>query len=153
MKSTVEMAKLIDDSKTWDDLKMVLNEIGIGLQTFGMKYDELCEKYNLSTNKVQNALETTYSIKRAAFYAYRNGERNPSKVVVIKMGLAIGATVEEVNELLKLAKHKELYAKSKEDAVLIFAIRNKKVKNKEDLQTIDELLKSYKSKMRFYEIK
>ena len=66
------------------------------------------------------------------------------------MGVTIGATIEEINELLKLAKQKELYAKSKEDAVIIFAIKNKKMKEDKDLIELDRILASYKSKMKFY---
>ena len=41
------------------------------------------------------------------------------------MGVAMNLSVEELNELLKLANLKELYAKRKEDAIIIYGINNK----------------------------
>ena len=50
----------------------------------------------------------------------------------------MGISLEEMNELLKLAQHKELYAKNKEDAIIIFGL-----KNKLKIIEIEELLSDY----------
>ena len=64
-----------------------------------------------------------------------NGTRNPKKGNIIKIAVAMKLTLEEANELLKLAGQKELYAKNKEDAIVMFGLKN-------DLQItqIEELL-------------
>lgn len=148
MISTEEMNNELETAKTWDDVKKIIKDNPV--QTFGQKFEEICQKYKITSFIAQRKTETTFGIAKTSFYYYLDGRRNPSKEVVIKMGLAIGATVEEINELLKLSKHKELYPKSKEDAVIIFAIKNKKIDKFEDLKEMDKVLTSYKSKMKFY---
>lgn len=148
MISTEAMNNELETAKTWDDVKRIIKDNPV--PTFGQKFEELCQKYRISSSAAQLRSETTFGIGKTSFYYYLDGRRNPSKEVVIKMGLAIGATVEEINELLKLAKHKELYSKSKEDAVIIFAIKNGKIKEFKDLKEMDEVLAGYKSKMKFY---
>ena len=155
MISTKAMNNELEKAKTWDDVKKIIKNNP--MPTFGQKFEELRQKYKIESATAQKRLENTFGIGKTSFYYYLDGRRNPRKDVVIKMGLVIGATVEEINELLKLSKHKELYSKSKEDAVIIFAIKSKRIKNfedlkelDEDLKKLDEVLASYKSKMKFY---
>ena len=89
--------------------------------TFSVRIDQLCRQYGKTFSQVQ----VSSGITKSLFYAIVNGTRNPKKDHIIKMGLAIGLSLEEVNELLKLAKLKELYAKNKEDAIVIFGLRNR----------------------------
>ena len=91
--------------------------------TFYSRLDELCEKYNKKYAEIQIKTNITKSL----FYEIISPakKRTPKKYQIILIGLAMGATVEEVNELLKLAKLKELYAKNKADAIIIFGIENK----------------------------
>ena len=148
MKSTKEMNNEIEKAKNWDELIKIIKDNPV--PTFGQRFVEICDKYKISSATAQLRAETTFAIGKTSFYYYLDGRRKPKKEVVIKMGLAIGANVEEINELLKLAKHKELYSKSQEDAVIIFAIKNKKIKEFKDLQEMDAVLAGFKSKMKFY---
>jgi hypothetical protein len=67
-------------------------------------------------------------------------------VQFLRIAFALGLSLEELNELLKLAHLKELYAKNVEDAVIIFGM-------KEHLTPaeIDELLEQKKCTLRFQE--
>ena len=148
MVSTEVMNNELKTAKTWDDVKKIIKNNPV--PTFGQKFEEICQKHKISLPDAQKKVYREYAIGKTSFYYYFDGRRNPSKEVVIKLGVTIGATIEEINELLKLAKQKELYAKSKEDAVIIFAIKNKKMKEDKDLIELDRILASYKSKMKFY---
>lgn len=65
-----------------------------------------------------------------------NGKRkNPSRDVLISLCLAMGTTIEEVQQLLKFAGHAPLYVRRKRDVIIWFAF-NKKI----SARTVDHLL-------------
>lgn len=132
-KSTKMFENRIDAAKNVEDLKEILADLP--KETFRNRLTELCVKYDMSYSKLQ----TESGINKSSFYAFFEKEgskqaRKPQKHHIIKIGLALGATVEEINELLKLAKHKELYAKNRDDMIVIFGIKNNlKVEEIEEL--------------------
>lgn len=138
--STKEILNKIESANTWEELGDILK--GLEKVTFGDRLSQLCIKYQIKPSKLQ--LEV--AISKTMFYDVMNGTRKPSKETVIKIALVMKITEEELNELLKLAGHKELYPKKKEDAIIIFGLKNKK-----DIVEIDELLKEYGSKIRIKE--
>lgn len=117
--TTKEFENRIEKAQNPDDLKKILSELP--QTTFTVRLDRLCSQYGKTFSQVQVASGITKSL----FYAIANGTRNPKKVHIVRIGFALGMSLEEVNELLKLAKLKELYAKNKEDAILIFGLRNR----------------------------
>ena len=127
--STAEFANKIDSAQNIDELRQMLSELP--QTTFSDRIYELCDQRNLNFSQVQKEC----GITKSYFYDFTNGTRMPKKHHVIKIGIAMHLTVEEMNELLKLAQHKELYPKKKEDAIIIFGIKN----NLSAMQ-IDELL-------------
>jgi len=127
--STKEFENRIKKAQNTQELKEILADLP--QTTFPVRIDQPCRQYEKTFSQVQVASGITKSL----FYALVNGTRNPKKVHIIKMGLAIGLSLDEVNELLKLAKLKELYAKNKEDAIVIFGLRNGL-----ELSQIEELL-------------
>ncbi len=129
----------IDKAETWEDMQKVLKELP--KDTLRLRVEELCEKYNKSFSYICGFA----CIPESTFYATVNGTRTPKKELIIKTALVLGATIEELNELLKLAKLKELYAKNKEDAIIIYGM-----KKGLDPQEIDMLLKSQNAKIRFF---
>ena len=138
--STKEILNKIESANTWEELGDILR--GLEKITFGDRLSQLCVKYQIKPSKLQ--LEV--AVSKTMFYDVMNGTRKPSKETVIKIALVMKITEEELNELLKLAGHKELYSKKKEDAIIIFGLKNKK-----DIVEIDELLKEYGSKIRIKE--
>ena len=51
---------------------------------------------------------------------------NPSRRVVIDIALAINATLDETNSLLKAARYQELYTRDPAEALIIWGMLNKK---------------------------
>jgi hypothetical protein len=132
-KSTAEFENRIAHAKNIDELRSILTELP--KLDFRGKFTELTIKYDISFSKVQIAS----GIVKSTFYAFFSPDdgikRKPKKHHIIKMGLAMHVTLEELNELLKLAQHKELYAKNKDDAIIIYGL-----KNKLSVMQIEELL-------------
>ena len=137
--STDKYENKIDKAETWEDMQKVLKELP--KNTLRQRIEELCEKYNKSFSCICGFAD----IPESTFYATINETRTPKKELIIKTALVLGATIEELNELLKLARLKELYAKNNEDAIIIYGM-----KKGLDPQEIDMLLKSQNCKMRFF---
>ena len=115
--STEEIHNRIDKAKNLDDFWEILAEIPD--MTFSKRIFELCEDRGLNFSQVQVASGITKSL----FYGIANGTKTPKKHHIIKIGVAMRLTIEEINELLKLARQKELYGKNREDAVIIFGLK------------------------------
>lgn len=135
--TTEEILNKIESAGSWEKLGDILK--GLEKVTFGDRLSELCVKYQ---NK-PSQLQLNVSISKTMFYEVLNGRRKPSKETVIKIGLALKISEDELNELLKLAGHKELYPKKKEDAIIIFGIKNNKA-----IDEIEALLRECGSTMR-----
>ena len=127
--STKEFENKIDSMQSIDEFREMLSELP--KTTFSDRIYEMCEERQLNLSQVQ----CKCGITKSYFYEFANGKRAPKKHHVIKIGMAMHLSLEELNELLKLAQHKELYAKRKEDAIIIYGIKN----NLTAMQ-IDELL-------------
>ncbi|MBR3971686.1 MAG: hypothetical protein IKJ83_02215 [Ruminococcus sp.] len=137
--STDKYENKIKKAETWEDMEKVLKELP--KVTLRQRVEELCKKYEKSFSFVCGFA----GIPESTFYAAINGTRTPKKDLIIKFSIVLGATKDELNELLKLANLKELYAKNNEDAIVMYGI-----KNGLDLEEIDMLLKSQHCKMRFF---
>lgn len=140
MDTTEMIENKIKKAKNWDDMKDIIDTLP--KTTFTIRLDELREKHK----KTIGELQTETGISKSMIYSIFNGTRNPKKKQIIQIAFAMRLSVEELNELLKLAQLKELYAKNKDDAIIIFGI-----KCGLSLLEIDELLKENKCKMRFCE--
>ena len=127
--TTKEFENRIEKAQNTQELKRLLDELP--QTTFLVRIDELCRQHEKTFSQVQIKAGITKSL----FYAIVNGTRKPKKVHILKIGLTLGLSLEEINELLKLAGLKELYAKNKEDAILIFGLRNHL-----EISQIEELL-------------
>ena len=138
--TTEEILNKIESASSWSELGDILD--GLEMVTFGDKLLELCRKYEKNPSK----LYIDAMISKAMFYAILRNERKPGRDNVIRIGLAIRMTVDEINELLKLAGHKELYPKRKQDAIIIFALNNNK--SNED---IEKLLREYGESLKLEE--
>ena len=135
--STDKYENKIKSAECWEDMQKILKELP--KVTLRQRVEELCEKYNKSFSYVSGFA----GIPDSTFYAIINGTRKPKKDMIIKIAFALSTTMDELNELLKIANLKELYAKNDEDAIIIYGI-----KNNLDIEEIDMLLKSQNSKMR-----
>lgn len=61
-------------------------------------------------------------------YVYQifNGDKNPSRDKLIALAFGLHLTAEETQTLLKLAEHRELYARDKRDSLILFSLIHNK---------------------------
>ena len=119
--STKEFENKIDRVQSIDELRELLSQLP--QTTFYDRLNELLDKYGMSPSQIQKATGITKSLVYDITSA--RGKRKPQRYQILKIALAMGLSVEETNELLKLANYKELYVKNKVDAVIIFSINQK----------------------------
>ena len=75
--------------------------------------------------KARDMIERT-QIERSYFYHILSGKKsNPSRNMVLRIGIAAEGTVEEINRLLRLAGVAMLYPRIGRDALLIYGIQQK----------------------------
>lgn len=141
-KTTKELENKIEKAKSWDDMQQVLQELP--RTTLASRVQELCDRHNVTFR----ALSGLALVPESTFYAIMCGDRTPKKNQIIQIAFALGVSLDELNELLKLAKLKELYAKNMDDAIIIYGI-----KNGLDLGKIDVLLEEKRCTMRFSEFR
>ena len=134
---TVEILNKIESASSWEELGDIFD--GLEEVTFGDRLSELCLKYHIKPSQLQ----VKAPISKSMFYDILKDNRKPGKETVIKIGMALKINVDEMNELLKLTGHRELYPKKKEDAIIIFGIKNGK-----EINEIEALLKECGSDMR-----
>lgn len=99
--------------------------------TFGQYLEELCQKYDLSAAKAGEEA----GISRQHMSNTKNGIKTLSRNKVVKIGVNLGATKEEIDKLLKCAGHKELYPKRTWDCIVLYGLHHKL-----SVDEIDELL-------------
>ncbi len=137
--STEFQSRKLKKATNREELDQYLKELP--KENFGKRFQELEEKYGKKRGEVI-ALTT---ISKSMAYDIING-RPSRKHQIIQLGLALGVNLDEMNELLKLSGHKELYAKLEEDAIVIYGINNGL-----NLCEINDLLIEKKCKMTFEE--
>lgn len=116
--TTKEWENQIEKANNVEELKVLLSQLPE--RNLPARLEALCQKYHMTFSQVQVASGITKSL----FYAIINGTRTAKKGHMLKIAVAMGLSVEETNEILKLAGLKELYAKNKEDAIVMFGLRN-----------------------------
>lgn len=115
-KSTEMFQNSISRAQNIEELHEIISELP--RDTLNSKLYELAEEHNMTVGEVQ----TKSGITKSLFYDMLNNKRTPKKPNIIRIGFALNATLEELNELLKLAQLKELYAKNKEDVIIIYGL-------------------------------
>jgi len=138
--TTEEMNNRIEKAKNDDEIRAVLADIK-EVKVLA-RLNELCEAHGKSCAQVQDES----GLAKSTFYACINGKRKFRKEHIIRIGFALGLSVEELNDLLKITQHKELYAKNKVDAIFIYALNNNK-----ELFEIEPLLKEAGVDIRLYD--
>ena len=116
--STKEFENRIEKAKTAQELQQILDELPH--ISFLGRMEQLRGKYSMTFSQIQ----LRSGITKSLFYALLSGTRTVKKVHILKIAFAMGLSLAEVNELLKLVGLKELYAKNKEDAILMFGLIN-----------------------------
>ena len=101
--------------------------------------DLLMDK-NLTKTDIVNRTQ----LSRSYIYKIFNGEKIPTRDKLLQISFAMGANLDETDDLLRLFAHSSLYPKVKRDGIIIFAI-NKKM----SVFDVNELLLENKEKPLF----
>lgn len=102
---------------------------------------DLSEHLNmlLSQKKVSKADVVRGSLlDRAYVYQIFSGERTPSRDKLIALAFGMCLTDDETQKMLKLSCNRELYARDKRDALILFALQRKW-----EIMDVNELLFSH----------
>lgn len=97
--------------------------------------EEISEKYPTSFSEYMNILlkekQITAAelvkrskIERTYCYQILSGRKHPSRDKIISLALASKMTVEETQRALEISKEGVLYAKSRRDSIIIYALNN-----------------------------
>lgn len=93
----------------------------------------IMEKHQMAPKEIINES----GIERSYFYHILSGQKIPGRNIILRICLCMSATLNETNQLLRLASQGVLYPKIRRDAAIIFAIEKKYTMQ----QTNDFLLK------------
>lgn len=115
--TTADIQNKIDKAGSIDDLHEILKNLPC--ESFCVRVDEMRQAHN----KKFSEIEKQVAISKTQYHNVLNGTVKPQRHHIIKIGIAMELSVPEINELLKLAHHKELYAKKTEDAIIIYGIQ------------------------------
>ena len=118
--TTKELENKIDKAQSVDELRKIISELP--KDTFYDRLNELMEKYGVCPADI---VRSTGMIKSLVYdITSARGKRKPQRYQILKIAIAMRLTLEELNELLKLANYKELYAKNAIDNVIRYGIQN-----------------------------
>lgn len=92
----------------------------------------------IESGKSKAKIAADSCISEPYLYNLINGEKRPTRNMVIKLAFGVLLPLETTERLLKLAGYSEFYVRHKRDALLKFA-----VKNKLTLMESDKLLVEY----------
>lgn len=98
-------------------------------ENFVQEFAKLIEKSGLSGDKLaaQCKVSKTYINKiRSEGQKREPLSMCPDKYVIVEICLVCGATLDEINHILKLAGKGELYSRNEEDSVIIWGIKHNK---------------------------
>ena len=140
-KDTTELVRELEQAKNTLEFQEFLkrNQREMQRASFGDIVLRLCARYEITAS----CLQPQIAISKSQFYNLLNGTRNPSKESVLKIAFGLHITPSELNELLQAAGYQALDPKNREDAIILFGLENKK-----EVGQIDELLRTYNSKIR-----
>lgn len=119
-KITNENRRQLEQAKNYEDAVLT----GMLEHQFSTELGKLIEAKGIS---ILSIVENT-NISKSYINKLRNpSEKNvrPSRYVIIDIALALDATLEETNHLLKLAQYQELYTRNQAESVIIWGMLQK----------------------------
>lgn len=117
MKNTEQLMAEIKQCKTIDE-SIEKNQKYFNEHAFSEYLDKLLKKYG---KKMQDLIDgTDYS--KPMLYHIKSSERMGSQRAILQMGLAIGVTVDEMQQMLRLSRNQELYPRYQRDYIILCGI-------------------------------
>lgn len=139
-KITDENFRVLESVDNYEDAALQ----GMSNQEFTTELARLIEKKNVSTATIVDitGLSKPYinKLKNPSIK-----DVNPRRCVVIDIALAIDASLEETNNLLKLARYQELYTRDKAESFIIWGMLQKipgrEIRNQLQEKGLDDMFK------------
>lgn len=116
-KTTDELLQEIQNEKSFERF-MSRNEENFETKKFTEYLNDLCRKKELIPEQVIKAAQ----IDRTYGHQLFNGTRRPSRDKVIQLAIAFELSVDDTQELLRVAGRNELYPRIRRDAAIIFGL-------------------------------
>lgn len=113
---TVDLEKELCEAEEFDEELIRQNPA----PDFYLLIDELLKERNLK----RSDLILHLNFERTYGYQILNGTRIPTKKQIILIGLYLGITVEQMQQLLKICGREGLYVRNVEDAKVVFALQH-----------------------------
>ena len=115
---TIFAAKLILEGHTPDEVKHIMESRKMSYPTVSNVLDEFMSKKKLSVD----ALADMSGIDSSGIYRIMNGQRNPSRNILLRIAMALSLSVEETQVLLKSGNCAPLSAARERDLIIMDAI-------------------------------
>lgn len=128
-----ETGDLREDLMNAPDLEQFLAENQENFEN-AQAYEALNELF-LTKRISKSVLAKRAGMSEVYLHQVFSGKRNPSRSRLICMCIGMRATLEEIQEMLKLCGYAQLYPKNKRDAIILFGVTHGK-----DLFEINDLL-------------
>lgn len=116
-KTTDELLWEIQNEKSFERF-MSRNEENFETKKFTECLNDLCQKKEMIPEQIIKAAQ----IDRTYGHQLFNGTRRPSRDKVIQLAFAFELSVEDTQELLRVAGRNELYPRIRRDAAIIFGL-------------------------------
>ncbi len=113
---TVDLEKELCEADEFDEELIRQNPA----PDFYLLIDELLKERNMK----RSDLILHLNFERTYGYQILNGTRIPTKKQIILIGLYLGITVEQMQQLLKICGRECLYVRNVEDAKVVFALEH-----------------------------
>ena len=122
MKETTELLNILKNAKDMDSLDSYLSSLDDRHpESLSSYLKQIIKEKAVKPSEIirKSRIERTY------FYQILNGRKNPGRDKIIAIALALELSLEETQRMLEISKEGVLYAKSKRDSILIFAINRR----------------------------
>lgn len=113
---TIDLEKQLSEADEFDEDLIKQNPA----PDFYLLIDELLKERNMK----RSDLILHLNFERTYGYQILNGTRIPTKKQIILIGLYLGITVEQMQQLLKICGRECLYVRNVEDAKVVFALEH-----------------------------
>ena len=98
------------------------NKDSVHINSFVEHLERLCADKNM----IREHVIKRAGIERSFGHQIFRGSRQPSRDNVIRLAFGFSLSVDETQELLKIARKSALYPKIKRDAIILFGLSHKK---------------------------
>lgn len=117
--NTGELLRQLSNLNTKEELEAWTD----GLQDQNLTFPAYMQEKLEERNMRQATLIEAAQLQRNYGYQILNGVRNPGREKVVSLCLALHLTVDEAQRALSLAGVSRLYARSRRDSILLFALQ------------------------------